>query len=294
MKKTTALLALLSFFLFVTAIPCFAEETLSIEKDVKDAKAVVEKEKLSDEMIKTEETKSADLPVDTAEEGKPEPNLPEVAASATYMGVVDMWVDMSFISMAALNKTLDTIAGTPGTSVTKLTTAYVIGVDADFFLFKGIPVALGPRLEYIGCFQGKITSGSNETTIDASLIPLMVGGNYEYKIPSVPVSLIGDLYAGYGLARAKFTESTGTSKEEYPSTGGTFVLDIGARINYEIMEALSAGLSFGYRMADVSEMKADKNGTGVSKGDVVKFNGSDPTKFEFSGFNIGVNVTMNY
>jgi len=225
-------------------------------------------------------TTSEDLEVDTSEEGKPEPSLPEVTAQVKYLGVVNMFGALSFINPKDVNDSLST-----GDSSTKMTMALVLGVDADFYLFQGIPLAIGPRLEYVSAFEGKETTAGITSTIDASIIPVMAGATYDFKIPSVAVSLLADLYFGYGFGKYDFK----TDNDEITASGGAFTMDADIRTNYRISDDLSAGLLFGYRMAKVSTLTADKDSMFLSKG--TKLTGFT---LDLSGLNLGVNVSMKY
>jgi hypothetical protein len=227
------------------------------------------------------------LPVDDSEEGKPEPALPEIAA-INYSGMVNMWFALSFISPKDMNNSLS--SSTAGSSSTKITTAYVLGVDAGFFLFSGVPLALGPRLEYIAVSQGKLEYPGSILTMDASLIPILAGASYEFRVPSLPIVLIGDLYLGYGIGKL----TTGDPSGNFTYSGGAFVLDPGLRCNYRISDDISAGLSAGYRLAKITRLSFDRDTDTNKKGDILKNSDGSNLTVDLSGLNAGFNISMKF
>ena len=280
MKKNRVLFIAMCTAILASFIPCFAaDESLPAPLTY----TVENAESLSP-------TASDNLAVDTSEEGKPEPTLPEVTPQPSYMGVVNLFAELSFVSFKDLN---DQIA--KSSNPVKITMAYVLGVDAVFSPFKGIPLGFGPRLEYLGCFTGKTSDFGVETDLTPSLIPIMLGGTYEFRVPSTPVTLACDIYAGYGIAKAIYQETGLTNNIDETLSGGSFVIDAGIKGSYEIFEATALGLSLGYRMANVPRMTYDKDdaNNGISKGDVFKLNGT-ALKFDYSGLNIGIDINMKY
>jgi hypothetical protein len=221
-----------------------------------------------------------------------EPALPVIKKeSATYMGVVDIWAGYTTLSLN--NANINSISG-----------GYVVGVDLGLTLIKDLPLSLGLRFELIGSGQGNYTGElgnlvSASYTIKDTLIPVMAGASYSFAIPESPVEISADVFAGYSFAKATITDNLTPGFEDQAFSGSCFTLDIGTTISYQISEPVSAGLTLGYRLANVASMSADKNVdlnfvTHMNKGDLLKDSGGSAVPFNFSGFNIGLKVDMKY
>lgn len=257
-----------------------------------------------------EEENLEDMPTtvdETANESEPEPNMPEIKKESTYFGVVDIWGGYTTLAMGKVNDMLGENTLYPNGTTTKITGGYVLGVDLGFMLIKDLPLALGLRVELIGSTQGKFTGDlgitSTSLTLDSSLIPIMAGASYTFEIPETQISVSADLYAGYSIAKATYVNDSKLfgvgDKITSVYNGSAFTLDIGATVNYQINEPTSAGITLGYRTANVASMTADKDVvvnsvTVINKGDKFEDSGNNTVPFDFSGFNIGVNVDMKY
>lgn len=224
-----------------------------------------------------------------------------------------VWGGYATVSMNDVNEELDKFASsfpqqvlTP--EVTKLGSGLIFGVDVGYEVSGGILV--GPRIGYLSCSQGsvsgEITQGGYfykfQTTIDASMIPIMIGGAYTKEVAE-NLLLSGKLYVGYGLANIKSgfkteTNAPGATTEsfEIPYEGSGLVVDIGATGEYKIAENISLGLNLGYRIANISEIKASKDvpEAGVKKGDVIKDSEGNPVAVDYSGLTVGLGINFKF
>lgn len=145
------------------------------------------------------------------------------------------------------------------------------------------------------------------------MIPVMLGGSYDLKIPNTPVSVGAGIYAGWGFASGSFIGNTEetitimgiTTKTDYKSdaafAGGCFTADINAFSEYKISDMISAGLNIGYRIANVTEMKYTKvpDGSPYETGDVVEYwesgwTETKPLPFDFGGLIITAKASFYF
>ncbi len=226
---------------------------------------------------------------------------------------LNVWGGYATVSMADVNKQLDLIADSleadgASTSVSKLGSGLVFGVDAGYELSEGI--SLGPRVAYISCSQGNVTGetssmGYNFTskfTVDASLIPIMIGGSYTKEIAE-NLLLSGKLYLGYGLASVKVGVKIESNVPDFtptgysiPYEGSGLVIDLCAAGEYKLAKNISLGLNLGYRMAKISEMKATKDvpEMDIKKGDVPKDAEDKAIPFDYSGVTAGLGINFKF
>jgi len=221
---------------------------------------------------------------------------------------------------------LKDFGGTGSTSLTKFGSGIFLAVDAGYEVLSGI--SIGPKIVYLSCSQAKLTAEipaitgiiNIEQTVDASLIPLMVGGRYSTKITD-KISLLGRVYLGYGLANyksVKKSELIGTyflssitnlksgvkidnslqssQNVEVPAGGLGFVVEISADVKYAITPNVSLGVNLGYRLAKIDELKATKDVPefDVKKGDVMKDENGKTIPADYSGLTIGVGLTFKF
>jgi hypothetical protein len=219
-------------------------------------------------------------------------------------------------------------AGTGSTSLTKFGSGIFLAVDAEYEVLSGI--SIGPKIVYLSCSQAKLTAElpamtgiiNIEQTVDASLIPLMVGGRYSTKITD-KISLLGGVYLGYGLANYKSVNKSeligtyfmssitktnlkaGLQKDnssqlsqnvEVPAGGLGFVGEISADVKYAITPNVSLGVNLGYRLAKIDELKATKDVPefNIKKGDVIKDENGKTIPADYSGLTIGVGLTFKF
>jgi len=198
---------------------------------------------------------------------------------------------------------------TASTSLTKFGSGIFLAVDAGYEVLSGI--SIGPKIVYLSCSQAKVkVEGSLsgqifkiEHTVDASLIPLMVGGYYSTKITD-KISLLGGIYLGYGLANLKYVfrvelEQTGDLSQniEVPNDGSGFVGEISADVKYAIAPNVSLGVNLGYRLAKIDELKVTKDvpDFDIKKGDVfIKDENGKAIPADYSGLTIGVGLTFKF
>src|SRR5512133_2222071 len=125
---------------------------------------------------------------------------------------------------------------------------------------------------------------NQKTTISSSIIPIEAGVSALWELPTTPLSIKVGAYAGYGFALVSFEKDINalgtTSSFTQPYTGGSFVGELLATLNFKLSPALSLNVNSGYRVAKVLELKQSKNINyngipGVSievgeKGDILK------------------------
>lgn len=227
--------------------------------------------------------------------------------------------------MTQVNVIIDTIAAAGTASGETVTTqnlggGFLIGAQAGYSVIKGLYV--GPRLEFASIFAGKTTASIDtpamppyypamheETvyTFGASITDILLGASYYYTLSGQPFVFSGDLYLGYGLAGGNINYEYsyyGTSeKTEIPLEGGTFVTVISASADYKMSDMISAGLTLGYRIANVPKMSVAKdvvqNGGTIPKGYYITSssfisNTGAATSYDFSGFIISLNGNISF
>lgn len=192
-----------------------------------------------------------------------------------------------------------------GTSVTVMGPSVAGMLNLDMvvspFLFAGV------RTGYVYCMPGsaKYLLETIEVTENASLIPLEAGVTANIEIPGVPVSLMAGVFAGYGYAMSsvktevELTDSVFTQ----PYTGGGFVGEAVATVNFKVSSSLSVNINGSYRLAKIAQMTQSEEveytilgvpATAGAKGDILKDSGGDDLAFDFSGFNIGLGFSIGF
>ncbi|MCE5299775.1 MAG: hypothetical protein LLG37_02740 [Spirochaetia bacterium] len=288
MKKFSVLLIELLFVFSMCALPLMAAGN----EELSDIKA------------------SDDMPVEADPSGIDEPGMPNVPDYLEYIGVVNLWVGYSTLSMNSVNAFIDDINDDADTlfdmETSNMDKAYVLGLDLGLLVFKGFPLSIGARVEYVGGFQASI-KGTNSflgllpdvtRTLDALLVPIMAGATYNLNIKGMPIDLAADAYIGYALAKATLTQDW-TTDETANLSGGGFAMDFGIKANYRVSKPLSIGLHIGYRIANIEQMTADEeanNVFGLDKGEVLKnvYDSDSVIAFDFTGFTFGINANMKY
>ncbi len=248
-----------------------------------------------------------------------------------FGGGVNFFADYTTVSMGKINSQVDyvqnyiqTMAAGLGTPTeTKLGSGFLGGIAANFDLklMDMFSVGLGFRGGYLYAFPGSVKlnisniygSGYNvdiTDTFSGSLIPLEIGVSGKVNIPSTGISAGLGLYGGIGIASAsteqKFTTTIPNIQNDdvtVPYSGTCAVFDIIGNVSVT-MSIISVGLDLGYRIADVSQIKAtqtitDNNSifpTSVNKGDVAKdINGDGGIiDVDFGGLVVGIKVGVAF
>jgi hypothetical protein len=217
------------------------------------------------------------------------------------------------VAMQKVNAELDSMAAAAtlmGTTPEKVNTggAFFLGAQSGYRIINGLYA--GPRVEYIGGAYGKVAytetyfgvSDTLTTEFSMSMIDLAVGASYSFPL-SIPLDLSAGLYLGFGSAAMSWKQtdaSGGTSvSQTLDFDGGAFLTVLNVNCNYKISKSLSAGLSVGYRLANVSQMALSNdysyNGTVVlKKGYVLTDSDNKPMPFDFSGLLISVGMTYSF
>jgi hypothetical protein len=187
--------------------------------------------------------------------------------------------------------------------------AFIIGAQGGYNVYPGLYV--GPRFEFVDVPTAKtIYTGtfffmpfSGESDYSESILPLLVGASYYYPIQGQKLVISGDLYIGYGFAgvgiNQTLTELGSTATENPAYSGGAFVTDIGVNGSYKLTDAITAGLTLGYRLANVSQVTANQDYTvagygDIKKGDVLKDANNAVMPIDFSGLIISINGTYSF
>jgi hypothetical protein len=197
-----------------------------------------------------------------------------------------------------------------GSNVTKLNGG--VGAMADLNLALLPYVMAGLRTGYLYCMPGSAEYNyiiyDQKTTLNASLIPIEVGLNIDFDIPSFPAAVMVGAYAGYGIAAASYQNDISalgqTSTYTVPYIGGGFVGELLATLSMKLSSVLSLNINGGYKLADIPQMKqtSDVNFTGIpgitvpvgSKNSVLKDSNNNDMAFDFSGLSLGVGAALSF
>ena len=183
--------------------------------------------------------------------------------------------------------------------------SYIIG--ADTLVHLGMGFNLGARISYIGDSEAFL-SGEDTSTDDtekysltASLTSIMGGLVYRMVIPATPVKIGAGAFAGYGLGGGSLSHTGVHSGTEFDESvafgGGALAADICGEVEYVVSETFSFGITAGYRIAEIAEMKTTEANSelGYEKDEVFTEMDSDTVlPFDFGGFEAGVQITLTY
>ena len=186
--------------------------------------------------------------------------------------------------------------------LTKITQGFLVGGEVGYSPIPGL--SIGPRVEYIGGLSGGLemteasTGDYTKVQFTNSLLPILGGATFVVALPELPISVGGGVYMGYGIAGGgyKISVNTGTTNSaEISFGGGTFVTDLNLNANMDI-GPVKGGLLFGYRIANVAEMKATKSNVdmGIKEGDLIQDPDGKAMAFDYSGFVVGLNFSMGF
>jgi hypothetical protein len=240
----------------------------------------------------TEDENLEDMPTTVDEPSntvEAEPNMPEIKKETTYFGTVNIFA--AYTTLTLDNAAIKNISG-----------GYDLGIDLGLTMIKDLPLALGLRIELIGSGLGNYkgildTIPTTEYELSTSMIPVMAGASYAFDIPSTPLTIAADLYAGFAFAKAAIASDAINLKTQSFSGSG-FVLNIGTTISYQINEPTSAGLILGYRIANMANMSSDSefiaNTVTIPKNTQLKDSDGKVVPFNLSGIILGLKVDMRY
>jgi hypothetical protein len=226
--------------------------------------------------------------------------------AAPYQKVrIGVNVDYTRVAMHQVNKELN-----KGVNVTNLGSGFTGMLEFHIALVPFLMV--GARAGYLHSLPASASYNyvlyNQKTTINASLIPLEAGLSANIKFPATPISIMAGVYLGYGFAFASYkndiSASGGTATFTRPFNGGRFMGELPAAVNFKLASALSLNINGGYRFAKIRQMvqshDVSYNGiSGVSipvgaKGDILKDSDNNDLVFDFSGFNIGVGLSLGF
>ncbi|PKL92861.1 MAG: hypothetical protein CVV21_00525 [Candidatus Goldiibacteriota bacterium HGW-Goldbacteria-1] len=232
---------------------------------------------------------------------------------------VSPFAGFTTVGMETVNDFLFENLASDTAKTSKFGAGFTAGVEAGYSFLQGLYT--GVKLGIILPANAKLTdeysipgmSSKMENQYSVLMIPVMLGGSYEFKIPNTPVSAGAGIYAGWGFASGSFISNTEqtitimgiTTKTDYKSdaafSGGCFTADLSAFGEYKISDMISAGLNIGYRIATVSEMKYTKvpDGSPYENGDVVEYpvsgwTDTKPLPFNFGGFIITARASFYF
>lgn len=219
---------------------------------------------------------------------------------------INVGLDIDY-TMPAMNQ-LNAQLNDGGSDVTEMNAGVAAMINIDVAMAPFIMVGL--RGGYIYCLPASATYlfGTIEQTINAGLIPVELGVIANFGLPSTPVSLMAGIYGGYGFASASYETKYDilgvTAESVQPFDGAGFVGEFMGKINYEMVSGVNVNLNAGYRLAKIMQLKQSKDvsytdSLGIShsageKGDVLKDSDNTDMAYDFSGFNIGVGVSLGF
>jgi hypothetical protein len=250
-----------------------------------------------------------------------------------------LWGGYTTVSMAKRNEQFDKIkavfndSGDSG-SVVKFGSGWILGLDAGLPL--GTNIWIGPRLEYLQAFSAKVDyrmtldardalgtylgaiPASGTYVYDASLLPLLIGLQAVSDPNKGPFRVGAGLFAGMGFAsyQQKLDSAIGDlSGKTYRSSsqnwaeGSCPMVDLEIFGRYRLADKGYLGLKAGYRMANVVQVTASRDGeasearaaavgttsaTGVwKKGDVLK-SWDEELSLDFSGINLALEAGWTF
>lgn len=181
------------------------------------------------------------------------------AAAVGSKSSIGIWGGYTTVNMSDVNDALNATAGRRG-SATEMNSGYIAAAD---YLYEVYPrLMLGPRIEYVGVNQGKATLLGGEIKEDLYLVPIMVGGRYYFMDRTTPWNISAGAFLGVGLGYGK--TSLSSVNTTYSGTGFAGNLLVGGE--YRLSSAVSLGLDFGYRIANISSMSTDTTSSGGGGG----------------------------
>ncbi|URA09574.1 hypothetical protein [Thermospira aquatica] len=154
-----------------------------------------------------------------------------------------------------------------------------------------------PFIEYLSAFQGNLVeNGTKLLSLDFSLLSLMGYLSYKGMITREIYWTVGTS-AGWGWASGQQTIYL-SGEIAAPFAGQTLVWNVDGGLGYQITPQIGIGIVAGYRLANVSEMKATKDVsimgiTILKEGEVIEENGN-AVPFNFSGFKVGLDVNFTF
>ncbi len=219
------------------------------------------------------------------------------AAKAEEASISSSKVDVSLyggyttLSMGDINNDLSLFSG-PGVTVDKVSGGFYAGLGGEY---KVMPMLnLGLRVEDV-MGAGDVKVPGTKLAESATLIPVLIGASTQVAI--VPTFLIkGGLYVGPGFGTNDMKFSGGATGD-LDASGTTFMGELMLEAKYQFIPMLALGLNLGYRLADVNAMKVDSatgNFSGVPSGSLPKFGSAGDTSVDFSGLNVGLNLTGSF
>lgn len=231
--------------------------------------------------------------------------LPVFAEDKLYKTVrVGFDVDYTMPAMEQVNSDLND----GGSSVAEINAGIAGMLDIEVALAPFIMA--GVRGGYIYCLPGSASYlfDTYKQTVNAALIPVEIGVSTNFDLASTPISIMAGIYGGYGFAMTSYKTSFDvigvTGEYTQPFDGAGFIGEFMASINYKMESGLSVNINGGYRLAKIMQLKqsADVNYTnslGIpltagEKGDILKDSDNNDLAYDFSGFNVGVGVSMGF
>ncbi|PKL92099.1 MAG: hypothetical protein CVV21_04945 [Candidatus Goldiibacteriota bacterium HGW-Goldbacteria-1] len=219
---------------------------------------------------------------------------------------INVGLDIDY-TMPAMNQ-LNAQLNDGGSNVREMNAgiAMMLNVDAAMAPF----IMVGLRGGYIYC----LPAGADylfetvKQTINAGLIPVEIGVITNFSMASTPISIMAGIYGGYGFALASYETKYDilgvTAESVQPFDGAGFVGELMGKVNYEMVSGINVNINAGYRLAKIMQLKQSKDvsytdSLGIShsageKGDVLKDSDNTDMAYDFSGFNIGVGVSLGF
>lgn len=227
-----------------------------------------------------------------------------VMAKSTDL-IAGLKIDYTKSSMAQVNNYLNKGVDVPGFGA-GVSVMMDVQMTATPFLYLGV------RSGYI--YSTPVNSSYDHmlyqqtTTINASLIPIMVGMNLNLVLPNTPISILLGTYGGYGVALGSLQNDISalgqTATCIQPYRGGHLMGELTSAIVFKWSSKLSLTINGGYRAANVAKMVQSKDVTfgGIppvsfpigNKGDVLKDTDGSDLAFDYSGFSLGAGISISF
>jgi hypothetical protein len=219
---------------------------------------------------------------------------------------IGVTMDYTLAAMEQVNGQLN-----KGVDVTKVGPGFTGMLEFDKFIVPFLFV--GARAGYLFCLPGSVSYNyvlyKQTTTVNTSLIPLEAGVSVNFDLPATPISINAGIYGGYGFAFAQYKNDISplagqSSTFTRPFNGGSIIGELPVAVNLKLFSALSINLNGGFRYAKILKMvqSQDVNYEGIAgidfpagkKGDILKDSDNNDLAIDFSGFNIGVGLSLSF
>ena len=231
--------------------------------------------------------------------------------------------DFAYTSMKDINSNLNTLADVArqaGYGVKKQTVSNAQGFYAEVnFGFSAVrDLSAGLRTGGLfsfssgfNSFRRQIYDNTWNNWFNSSMIPVLAGASYSFKLPFLRASVSASFYLGVGFASASWESFFSTTDPGWtpgdkamwnfkiPASGTSLIAEVHSSANFNLWGPVYLNLNFGYRLGDFPYLYVTKNINGTFAGDLksgdtaLTVDGSILT-LDFSGmdFSAGLNIRL--